>query len=134
MSSDDDTMPPDYPVAKFLDLIFRIFSEKYGFDVCPAENLAQMMASKGYVNVQRKVFKLPIGGWPKDSHLNMLGHCFRMVLLDFFTAVAAKPFTQAGIDRSETEALLNDIEKITENRRIHTYMQVYFVWGQKPPA
>ena len=132
VSSDDGTVPPNYPVTTFLKLIDSIFAAEYGFDIFHVESLPDVLASTGFTNVQRRIFKLPIGGWPKDGHLNMIGHCFRMVLLDFCSAAAAKPFPQAGFDKSDTQALLDEMEKATANRHIHAYLQVHFVWAQKP--
>ena len=132
--SDDGTLPPDHPVERFFRLLARVFSERYGFNICHVDSLPEILAAKGFINVQRKVYKLPIGGWPKDKQLNMLGQCFRVILCDFVTAAAAKPFSQAGFDPSETEALFREIQSMSDNRRIHAYMQVHFIMAQKPPT
>ncbi|KAH8889718.1 S-adenosyl-L-methionine-dependent methyltransferase [Thozetella sp. PMI_491] len=130
--SDDNTIPPNYPLVRLIDMVKRIFIEKYGFDLTHVENFTELLTSKGFVNVQRKLFKLPIGEWPKNPSLNAIGRYWRPVLIDFFSAMASKPFTEAEIDRHEVEDLIHQCHVAMANRRIHAYMVFHFVWAQKP--
>lgn len=77
---------------------------------------------------------MPLGEWPRNQHLRVLGGCFREVVLDFVAAVAAKPFMEAGYDREEIDELVNDTKAAVNNRRIHAYVPIHFVWAQKPLA
>lgn len=134
ISSDDDTLPEDYPPAKFYSLLQGVLKDQYGFDLKVLESLPDHLQRLGYVNVQRKVFHMPLGEWPKDRHLRMLGGCFQEVFLDFVAAMAARPLVEAGFDKADIEELVVGVKNAVGNRRIHAYVPIHFVWAQKPPA
>ncbi|KAK4241939.1 S-adenosyl-L-methionine-dependent methyltransferase [Achaetomium macrosporum] len=132
--SDDDTIPPGYAINRFYAVIIPVLQDKYGFEIRILENLPSLLESLGFVNVERKVFHMPLGEWARDAHLRLLGRYFREVLMDFFGAMAARPLVEAGYEREEIEELLSNATAAASNRRIHAYLPIHFVWAQKPPA
>ena len=69
---DDGTMPPDWDFlewTKFGDDA----SMKAGRPLRIAHKLKTWYERAGFVDVQEKVFKLPMNPWPKDKHLKALG-------------------------------------------------------------
>lgn len=134
MSSNDDTVPPDHPVNKFYSVLGGVLRDKYGFNIKVAEHLPGLLESLGYVNVQRKVFHMPLGEWARDAHLRLLGGYLREVLVDFVGAMAVRPLVEAGLDKDEIDDLARGVGAAVVNRRIHGYLPMHFVWAQKPPA
>jgi hypothetical protein len=134
LSSDDGTATPDHPVNKFYSAIGSALRDKYGFDLRAAEHHPALLESLGYVNVQKKVFHIPLGEWARDTHLRFLGGYLREVLLDFVGAMAARPLVEAGLDKDEIDELIRDVAVAVGNKRIHAYMPMHFVWAQRPPA
>ncbi|KAK3991297.1 S-adenosyl-L-methionine-dependent methyltransferase [Cladorrhinum sp. PSN332] len=132
--SDDDTLPADYAPSKFYSLVQTVFAEHYGFEVMILDNLVERLERLGFVNVQKKVYHMPLGEWARNQHLRVLGGCLREVFLDFLAVMAAKPFVEAGYEREEVEELVNDAKAAVNNRRFHAYVPIHFVWAQKPPA
>lgn len=132
--SDDDTIPPDYAVRHFYAVVGNVLSERYGFDVRVMERLPELLESLGFVNVQKKVFHMPLGEWARDSRLRLLGGLFREVFVDFAGAMAARPLVEAGLDKEEIDELVRAASAAAGNRRIHAYAPIHFVWAQKPPA
>ena len=45
-------------------------------------HLAEMMRQAGYVNVRERVFRVPLGTWPKNKVLKTVGVYWRTILLD----------------------------------------------------
>ncbi|KAK0621562.1 S-adenosyl-L-methionine-dependent methyltransferase [Bombardia bombarda] len=129
---DDNTLPPNYPVSKFYDLLTDILYKKYQFEIAYVKKLPEVMRQIGFVNVQWKIFHLPVGEWAKDGHLRMIGGYFREVIMDFVTAMAARPFVEAGVEKTEIDDLVAACRVAMGNRKIHAYIPVHFVWGQKP--
>lgn len=134
IGSDDNSIPPDYPVIKFYSTIQPALREQYGFDINILEHLPGLLASAGFVNVERKVFHMPLGEWARDSHLRLLGGYMKEVLMDFVGAMAARPLVEAGYERDEIQDMVRDVTVAASNRRIHAYLPIHFVWAQKPPA
>ncbi|KAK4191993.1 S-adenosyl-L-methionine-dependent methyltransferase [Podospora australis] len=134
VGSDDNTMPEDYPPKKFYTTLGPVLKELYGFDLSILENLPERLQRMGFINVERKVFHMPLGEWPRDKYLRMLGGYFREVFLDFVAAMAQRPLVEAGLDRAEIEELVTATKNAVANRRIHAYVPIHFVWAQKPPA
>lgn len=127
-------MPEDYPPRKFYATLGPVLKELYGFDLSMLENLPERLQQLGYINVERKVFHMPLGEWPRDRYLRMLGGYFREVFLDFVAAMAARPLVEAGLDKADIEELHTATKNALNNRRVHAYVPIHFVWAQKPPA
>ncbi|KXX78888.1 Malonyl-[acyl-carrier protein] O-methyltransferase [Madurella mycetomatis] len=132
-SSDDGTVPPDYPLNKFYSTLGGILQERYGFDFWVVHQLPELLQRLGYVNVQKKVFHMPVGAWARDKHLRLLGGYFREILRDFIGAMAARPFVEAGFEKDEIAEQVSNTMSTISNRRFHAYVPIHFVWAQKPP-
>lgn len=61
---DDGTLPPDSAWARW-DILMNEAAEKYGKTVVAAPKLAGYLKSAGFTNITTKVYKLPVGDWPK---------------------------------------------------------------------
>ncbi|KAL2016043.1 hypothetical protein VTK56DRAFT_4333 [Thermocarpiscus australiensis] len=133
-SSDDGTVPPDYPINRFYSVVGDVLRDRYGFNLWILERLPALLERLGYVNVQRRVYHMPLGEWARDVQLRLLGAYCREVVMDFLCAMAARPLVEAGFERSEIEELVSAARGVVGNRRIHAYMPIHFVWAQKPPA
>lgn len=131
-ASDDGTMPADYALARFYSLTTQIFQEVYGFNMDYVQHLPADLQRQGFVNVERQVFHVPIGDWPRDPLLRTIGGYMREVIMDFAIAVAARPFVEFGMEKSEIDDLLNAVRDALADRRIHAYLPIHYVWGQKP--
>ncbi|KAK3292231.1 S-adenosyl-L-methionine-dependent methyltransferase [Chaetomium fimeti] len=134
LASDDNTVSPEHPLIRFYSILGPALVENYGFDIYILNNLPSLLEELGFVNVQRKVFHMPVGEWARDSHLRLLGGYFREVVVDFVGAMASRPLVEAGVDKEEIADLVRDITEAASNRRIHGYLPIHFVWAQKPPA
>ncbi|KAK4121743.1 S-adenosyl-L-methionine-dependent methyltransferase [Parathielavia appendiculata] len=134
VASDDNTIPPAYPLIKFYAMLKPVLRNKYGFDIRLMDRLPGLLQNVGFVNVQRKVFHMPLGEWARDPYLRLLGGYFREVMLDFVGAMASRPLVEAGYDREEIDDIVRDVHAAFANRRIHAYLPIHFVWAQKPPA
>lgn len=132
--SEDGTMPPDYPLSKFYTLCLRVFKELYKFELDIARKLPESLEHQGFTNVQQKVFRVPIGDWPRDQRMRTIGGCFREILMNFAAAMAARPFVEFGMEKTEINELLISVRDALNNRKVHAYLPMHYVWGQKPLA
>ena len=70
VSTDDDTVPPDWPLKKFTELLVDAFAQ-FGTDSHAAKHGGEWLAEAGFVNIQHNYIKLPYGTWPKDKYVTL---------------------------------------------------------------
>ncbi len=134
VASDDNSVLPGHPLIKFYSMVKPVLREQYGFEIRVLDRLPELLERAGFVNLERKVFHMPLGEWARDAHLRLLGGYFREVVLDFVGAMAVRPLVEAGYERDEIQEMVSDVTAAASNRRIHAYLPIHFVWAQKPPA
>ncbi|KAH8912639.1 S-adenosyl-L-methionine-dependent methyltransferase [Coniochaeta sp. PMI_546] len=131
---DDGTVRPDNPLLRFYDIMRQAFLRQYGMDLTYIEKVPSKLEQTGFINIQRKIYHLPIGDWPREKHLRTIGVYMREIIDEMLAAMAAKPFTDAGIDKAEVNELLHGVRAVLRNKRIHPFLPAHIVWAQKPPS
>ncbi|KAK1546343.1 methyltransferase domain-containing protein [Colletotrichum paranaense] len=134
LQCDDGTMPgpEEYGYGKFVDLCMSGF-RSFGINPLAMERNSEMLRESGFENVVEKVWKVPIGTWPRDQKLKTIGLYNRSMLIDALQAVSMAPLTR-GLKWSpaEVEVFLIDVRKSLMNVSIHSYLTFHVVFGQKP--
>jgi hypothetical protein len=129
---DDDTMKEDYVFAKWVE-VCRQGLEKFGVDLFGPSKHSSYLHEAGFVNVQEKVFKAPIGMWAKNQTLKTVGLYMRSILYDALQGVSVKPLTKGlGWSVEEVEVFLIDVRKSLMDKSIHSYLTFQVCYGQKP--
>ncbi len=132
MYSDDDSMPPDYGFAKFLDNLRAGFS-KFNIDVLSLDRNKELLQEAGFEDIEEKVWKVPVGGWASDPKMKMVGRYNRCVIQDALEGVSLAPYTRGlGWTPKEVEVFLVDVRKSLTNLRVHSYYTFHAVYGRKP--
>ncbi|KAK3047049.1 hypothetical protein LTR09_011474 [Extremus antarcticus] len=134
-TADDGTIPEDSAVNRWMDLWnhgIKMLGPMTGR--CYPELMKQQMEEVGFINVQIRPYKMPIGIWAKDKRLRRAG-LFNMVgMVDGVSGLSQRVFTRAlGWSIEEMEVLLMEVRNEWQNKRIHSYIPIYVVIGQKPP-
>jgi len=134
LECDDGTMPgpAQYGYGRFVDLCMEGF-RSFGIDPLGMEGNAERLRKSGFERVEEKVWKVPIGTWPRDQNLKTIGLYNRSMLVDALQAVSMAPLTR-GLKWSATEVeiFLIDVRKSLMNSSIHSYLTFHVVYGQKP--
>lgn len=65
---DDGTLPPDWPVLVFTNLMVEAFA-RFGTKSHAAVFGGQYLADAGFVNIRHHAVKLPFGTWPRDKYV-----------------------------------------------------------------
>ncbi|KAB5513202.1 S-adenosyl-L-methionine-dependent methyltransferase [Coniochaeta sp. 2T2.1] len=128
---DDGTMADNYPLKVFWDKVQDAMTI-FGTEIRIAPRVGQLMEEAGFVNVQKKVFKVPVGTWPLDKTLRLVGLYMQTVTSDFLGAAGGKPFRTLGMSEEDIEVFLASVRKALASPGVHAYGR-YYVWsGQKP--
>lgn len=129
---DDGTMPDDWP---FLDWTRRMDDSSMSADrpVRFANKLKAWYEQAGFVDVHEEVFKLPMNGWPRKSHLKQLGQMQEENWLAGLSALSMGLFSRVlNWSKTEIEVYLVNVRKCLSDKNVHAYHKVYVVWGRKP--
>lgn len=127
-------MNEESALVKWLDLLKQGL-QNLGRDVDRPLELAESLRQAGFVNVEQKSFKVPVGKWPKNKTLRLIGLYLRTVLIEGLQAISLGPLTR-GLKwtKEEVEVLLIDVRKCLMDSSQHTYYTFHTFFGQKPSA
>jgi hypothetical protein len=128
---DDGTMIEDSALIRWLDLL-RQGLQNLGLDVDRTMELAENLKQTGFINVEQKTFKVPVGTWPKNKTLRLIGLYLRTVLIDGLQAISLGPLIR-GLKwtKEEVEVLLIDVRKCLMDSSQHMYYTFHTFFGQK---
>ncbi|KAF4439311.1 hypothetical protein FACUT_4248 [Fusarium acutatum] len=91
------------------------------------------MEKAGFVNLEERDFKVPIGGWPKDLKMKEIGKYAQATLEQdiegyvLFMANAVEGWTKA-----EVEVYISMLKRELRQGTMHPYYQQKVIWAQKP--
>ncbi|KAK2030023.1 TAM domain methyltransferase [Colletotrichum zoysiae] len=134
MSCDDGTMAPDYSPARMISLIEEGMAT-WGFELLAAEKHSERLKAAGFVNEVCDAKKIPIGPWPRDKELKIIGSYTRAVAYDGLQGITMRPLTK-GLDwtPSEVEVFLIGVRKELMKTSSHVYTYYHSAIAQKPLA
>lgn len=131
-------MPEDYPVRRFYRLVGEVQKRKCGWDLTATDNMPATLEGLGFVNIQRKAHHVPVGLWPKDTNRMQHAFLYREILSELLDAMQAKPFNghdpDVPLTKLEIDTLFNDVRAALNDKSVHAYIPMHFIWAQKPHA
>ena len=105
----------------------------FGVDLLAVTANAQRLRDAGFVNVEEKVFKIPLGIWPKNKTMKLIGLYLRTVIYDGLQGLSLGPFIK-GLKWTpeEVEVFLVGVRKSLMDASTHSYLPFHVAYGQKP--
>lgn len=129
---DDGTMPAEWPFLRYVAKLQEA-SMEVGRELDIAPKLRGWFEAAGFVDVQQRVFKAPLGRWPKDPAMKDLGHWWAENMSVGLAGFSLAYFSRVlGWSSEEIELYLVDVRKSLTDRDVHAYHRIYVVWGRKP--
>lgn len=129
--SDDNTVPPDWPLARFLAVVDEGFA-LFKTDMHAARRGGDLLASAGFVDIHHFELKLPYGTWPADPVQRIVGSMYRQAAESFFPAVGALHFPMLGWSKEQTELLFMECRRCLRDPSVHAYGKMHFWYARKP--
>jgi len=115
-------LTPEFNTYIWAEVILgTIEGENIGRDCSPGLNLKKWAEEVGFINVNQKVIKIPIGPWAKDPLLKELGMINLAQLLDGLEGLSLKPLIAAGYTEAETFALVAKVRSELKSKAFHSY-------------
>jgi hypothetical protein len=101
LTSDDGTVDENHFMHKWSTILSEA-GEKLGKSLNLNEKMRDGMEAAGFEDVQERIFKVPIGSWPSDPKMKLLGRWAQLFCLE-------------GVD-SWALYLLSQVMKVGSNR------------------
>jgi hypothetical protein len=122
--SDDNTVPYEHVMAEW-SRIFITAGEWMGKTMKIANDAARLVKQAGFVDVEEKWYKLPVGRWPKDPKLRELGFWNYHYCSQGFEGWAMYLLTRVmGWSVEEVQVLVARMNEALNDRKVHGYYQV----------
>ncbi|PGG95279.1 hypothetical protein AJ79_10145 [Helicocarpus griseus UAMH5409] len=117
--SEDGTVTPDYKVSEMLQSLAAA-SDKIGLNMDPAPSLKGWVEDAGFINVEQKILRLPIGTWPKNKRLKLIGAMMASHYIEGVEAFTLIPFTEVlGWSTAEVDELNAQVRDAVQTKGIH---------------
>ena len=128
---DDGTMKDDDIIKRYYETC-QLAMSRFGYDINKPLHLRDYLEKAGFQNVQCIIKKLPLGTWPKDKTLRLVGYYAYLALIDSLPALLAKPFADLGISEEERQLWGAKVSQAAMETDVHRYYNYYFWFAQKP--
>lgn len=124
VTSDDGSLPPDSPLARWSSLMIEA-GGKVGFDPSRTNGFATQMAAAGFINIQETVYKWPLNSWPKGKKDKLLGRWANADLSEGLQGFSMAFLTRVlGWTQQEVEGFLIDVRKDLCDKSKHSYVKM----------
>ncbi|KAK1777729.1 S-adenosyl-L-methionine-dependent methyltransferase [Copromyces sp. CBS 386.78] len=133
-SSDDGTVKEGSPLDQW-GKVFREGGKKIGrtFEVYEQDLQRKGMEAAGFVDIEFKDFRLPIGTWPSDKEEAEKGLWEKLALeADLEGYIHYFWHSVLGWTADEAKVFARHLRRDINNPKIHGYMMGRVVWGRKP--
>jgi hypothetical protein len=115
-------MPANHPVTQYWSLIHEGLAA-LGVNFSATLLLPDMMRDAGFVNVETRVFHIPIGTWASNTVLKNVGLYWRTILIEGLQPIALGPLTRGlGWSREQVEVFLIEVRKAYMDGWVHSHM------------
>ncbi|RSM17901.1 hypothetical protein CDV31_003327 [Fusarium ambrosium] len=103
------------------------------FTIVEDEVQRKGMKEAGFVNIEERNFKVPIGGWPHDPKQKEIGRYAQATLeQDIEGYVLFMANTVEGWSKEEVEVYIRLLRRELHSGKMHPYYLQKVVWAQKP--
>ena len=131
--SDHGPIPEDSAVKRWTDLVAEGAMKMGRTMLTEGVDCKAIMEEVGFVNIEVKPFKIPIGTWPADPVLKEAGANQLVGMLDGIQSLSLAIFTRVlGWTQEEVEVLLMHARSEFKKKKNYRYWSGWVVYGQKP--
>ncbi|EFX03261.1 methyltransferase type 12 [Grosmannia clavigera kw1407] len=123
--SDDDTTKLQPALGQLWNL-YEVSGQKLGRPLTVANDGTQQKAieAAGFINIQERNFKLPVGGWPADPKLAQIGQYTQLTMLNDLEVRGYTTFMWNEVlkwGEAEYQIFLMQMRKALRDKKVHSY-------------
>lgn len=118
---DDGSLPPDWIFQQWTRHIDDA-SMSLGRPLRIANKLKRWYEEAGFVDVEERVFKVPVNPWPEDKRQKEIGRWSEANILDGIQGFSLAWFSRVlGWSKAEIEVFLVGVRRAVSQRDVHAY-------------
>ncbi|KAL8948063.1 MAG: hypothetical protein Q9222_005716 [Ikaeria aurantiellina] len=131
--ADDDTVTKDSAITAWCRNQEEAM-QKLGMTLMvTGDMIKKQMQEAGFVDIEVKEFKVPIGQWPADKQMRETGAFQLVAMLEGISGLTMALWTRfLGWKKEDVEDELMKVKKEFKSTHVHSYWPVYAVYGRKP--
>lgn len=133
MKCDDGTLREDSMLIEFTTLVTQALAPR-GINWIVGNDMEEILRNAGFVNIQYKKFKTPIGMWPKAKRLRLVGLYMKSAFADLIDALVPRLFPSLSKSPQQIKEFLAGVQSELLTTQAHIYLDYYFWYAQKPLA
>jgi hypothetical protein len=119
--SDDGSFHDGLALWKFYDLINQA-ATKVGKEFAIAAHLESSLERAGFVAIEHRVMKIPLGAWPADRKQKEMGAYLYLTVESAYEAFGLRYFIDIlGLDLAFVKDLIERSKSEADDRNIYTY-------------
>ncbi|KAI3320229.1 S-adenosyl-L-methionine-dependent methyltransferase [Xylariaceae sp. AK1471] len=127
---EDGTIDPRLPVNTYMDHMSEV-GRTEGRNIPIVPTIGDIMKRAGYVDIQKKTFRVPYGTWPADPTERRRGACLS-VNAELLLPTSSRLLGTIGMTPDQAEALYADISDMFNDDSVHCFATYYVWYGRKP--
>lgn len=128
---DDGTMKDDDIMKLYYETCQKAMG-LFGYDLDLGSKVGEYLECAGFKNITCLKKKTPLGTWPKDKTMRLIGLYTKEAALTSIKSVMGKPFDALGISEEEKMVWAAKIRASLNESNVHRYYYYYFWYAQKP--
>ncbi|KAI4657319.1 uncharacterized protein J4E79_007392 [Alternaria viburni] len=130
--SDDGTLTKEHVLSQWSDL-FHEASERFGKSFYEVWNLSTYIRNAGFKDVEERVYKVPVNGWPADPHMKELGRWNLLHITQGAEGWGLYLLTKVmGWTVDEAQIFFAKFRSGVKERKVHAYFEVVVIHARKP--
>ncbi|KAK4189415.1 putative methyltransferase [Podospora australis] len=128
---DDSSMSSSDVMLQFYNLCVEALA-KFGMDLNAPQTVGDLLTKAGFVNVTCVKRKIPVGVWPRDKTMRLIGLYVRETALQSLPSLTKAFEKGLGMSATEREVWAAKVKEAAMDSAVHRFYYFYFWWGQKP--
>ncbi|KAE8152059.1 glycosyl hydrolase [Aspergillus avenaceus] len=130
--SEDGSLEPDSYIVRMMDVL-KEGCLRIGQTMDPAPGMRGWVEDAGFNKIQERIFKLPLGVWPKDKRLKECGFLMRANMVDGVDAFTASVLPDImGWTKEEVATLNAGVRREALANTMHPIFDFLVLSAQKP--
>ncbi|KAJ4002759.1 hypothetical protein NW766_012689 [Fusarium irregulare] len=135
VESDDNSVLPGSAMSQW-QKFFVEGGRKIGrpFTVFEDRLQRKAMEEAGFVDIEERNFKNPVGGWPKEPEAKVVGQYTQAAFEEDGKGTVLHFATALGWKEEEVTVFMAQHRREIRSPNIHAYYKQKVIWGRKPEA
>ncbi|KAI8631077.1 S-adenosyl-L-methionine-dependent methyltransferase [Xylariaceae sp. FL1651] len=127
---EDGTIDPKIPVNTYMDYMIEV-GRAEGRYIPIVPTIGELMEQAGFVDIEKKTFRVPYGTWPRNSVERRRG-AYLSVNAELLLPTSSRLLGTIGMTPDQAETLFANVTGMFRDNSVHCFATYYVWYGRKP--